>query len=82
MPGGKKRQRASYDAEFKLDVVKRAKVSNNTQAAEHFGVNEKQVRNWRKQEEQLSKMAKKKKANRGPKQGKYEELGECAVRLD
>ncbi|KAG7165833.1 Pogo transposable element-like 4 [Homarus americanus] len=42
-----------YDASFKLKVVRSAKVSNNSAAAREFGVNEKQVREWKKDEEKL-----------------------------
>ena len=48
-------KRSSYDAAFKLKVVLHAKESgSNRQIADHFGINEKQVRTWRKSKEELS----------------------------
>ena len=47
-------KRANYDADFKMKVVEKAKeLGNNRKAAEHFGVNEKQVREWRKSGDKL-----------------------------
>ena len=47
-------KRASYDAAFKLRVVDKAnELGSNRKAAEHFGVNEKQVRYWRKSGDKL-----------------------------
>ncbi len=47
--------RASYDTAFKLKVVEHAlKNGSNRATAEHFGINEKQVRTWKKQKDQLS----------------------------
>ena len=39
---------SSYMANFKLQVIAFDKSSNNSMAAHHFSVNEKQVREWRK----------------------------------
>jgi transposase-like protein len=43
--------RWSYDANFKLVVIKPAKEANNCAAAQKFGVVEPNVRCWRKQKE-------------------------------
>lgn len=61
MPG----KRSSYTANFKLQVVAFAEKSNNSVAARHFSINEKQVREWRKNRSALSEMPKSKKAARG-----------------
>lgn len=48
-------RRMSYDASFKLKVVQRAlEMKNNRQTADHFGVSEKQVRDWIKIREKLA----------------------------
>ncbi|KAG7155007.1 Pogo transposable element-like 91 [Homarus americanus] len=39
-----------YNASFKLKVVRFAKASNSSAAARKFGVNEKQVREWKVEE--------------------------------
>ncbi|CDW56631.1 HTH Tnp Tc5 and BrkDBD domain containing protein [Trichuris trichiura] len=56
--------RRSYDADFKLEVVKTAKETNNAQAARKYGVSRKMVIDWRRQEEALKKMPKKQRARR------------------
>lgn len=43
----------SYDAAFKLKVVAYAEQSSNRGAGRKFNVDEKRVREWRKQKEQL-----------------------------
>ena len=47
MDGGK-RKRMSYEASFKLKVVKAAEETSNLEAARHFGVDESNIRRWRK----------------------------------
>ena len=54
-----------YSAKFKLQVVKFAEESNNCTAGREFCVNEKLVRDWRKQIEKLKCMPKNKCSNRG-----------------
>ena len=52
-------KRASYDAAFKLKVKQKANdFGSNRRAAEYFGVNEKQVREWRKSGDKLRKVQK------------------------
>ena len=46
--------RASYTAAFKLNVVNYARTaSSNRETADHFGISEKLVRDWKKAEEKL-----------------------------
>ena len=59
-----KRKCNSYDAAFKLRAVEMAEASNNSAAARELGVNEKQIREWRKQKSLLSEMPKTKRARR------------------
>ena len=58
-------KRRKFDVCFKLKVVSLANSTNNLTAAKEFGINEKQVRKWKKSEELLKEMPKKKCANRG-----------------
>lgn len=60
-------KRSSYNAEFKLKVIHFAEQSNNSVAARHFTLNEKQVREWRKKKDEISKSPKLMKAARGHK---------------
>ncbi|KAJ1166030.1 hypothetical protein NDU88_006440 [Pleurodeles waltl] len=60
-----KQKRRSYEAAFKLKVVSRAEKSNNSIASREFGVDEKQVREWRKMKADLEMIPKAKKARRG-----------------
>ena len=50
------KKRMHYDASFKLKVVEMAKGTNNCKAARQYGINEKQVREWRKSEAVLQKL--------------------------
>ena len=59
-----KQKRSSYDAAFKLQVVGFATVNNNCAAARKFGVDEKQVREWKKRKNNLEEMPRAKKACR------------------
>lgn len=56
-----------YTAKFKFQVVKFAKETNNCTASWEFCVNEKLVRDWRKQIEKLKCMPKNKCSNHGKK---------------
>ena len=40
--------RKTYTANFKIQVIEFAKINENRLASRHFSVNEKQVRNWKK----------------------------------
>lgn len=53
-------KRMKYDASFKCKVIKFAKNTNNCAAAREFGINEKLVRDWKKNELLISKMPKSK----------------------
>ena len=61
------RRRLKYDAGFKPKLVELAKNNNNCAAAREFGVNDKLIRDWRKQELNLHELPKTKFANRGGK---------------
>ena len=54
-----------YSAKFKLQVIKFAQESNNCAAGREFCINEKLVRDWRKQVEKLKCMPKNKCSNHG-----------------
>ena len=57
--------RKSYAAAFKLQVVEYSKNNGNRAAGRNFSINEKQVREWRKEEDILQQTKRTKKANRG-----------------
>lgn len=53
------KHRRSFTAEFKLKVVEKAESVGNREAGRYFEVDEKAVRNWRKQKDLLKKLGKK-----------------------
>ena len=60
-------KRHKYTAQFKLRVVQFAEKSSNSKAGREFGVNEKLVRDWRRNVDKLQSMPRKKCADRGKK---------------
>lgn len=59
------KHRRSFTADFKLKVIEKAESDGNREAARYFEVDEKAVRNWRKQKETLKKMGKKRSNRHG-----------------
>ena len=57
--------RRKFTAKFELIVIKTAEETKNSEASQQHGVNEKQVRVWRKQKDKLSVMPKNKCADHG-----------------
>ena len=53
-------KRRKYEACFKLKVIAVAKASNKCAAVKTFDVTEKMVRDWRKNEDNLTNMSKEK----------------------
>jgi transposase-like protein len=66
----------SYDANFKLMVIKHAEETNNCATARKFGVAEPNVRCWSKQKELLKGANSTLKAFRGPKHGHFNAVEE------
>jgi hypothetical protein len=64
-----KSMRWSYDANFKLMVMKHAEETNNCIPAWKFGVAEPNVRRWRKQKELLKEQIQPDKHFMGPSMG-------------
>ena len=60
---GSAKKRLRYDAEFKLKAVDLFFHTTNMNAACHYGVNEKQVQEWKKTQSVLKEMLKKSKCN-------------------
>ena len=60
-------KRMKYAAEFKRKAVEYALETNNSNAARKFGVNEKLIRDWKKNIDIIREMSSKKCANRGAK---------------
>jgi hypothetical protein len=71
-----KSMRWSYDADFKLMVIKHAEETNNCAMARKFCVAELNVRRWRKQKELLKGANSTRKAFRGPKHGNFSAIHE------
>lgn len=57
-------KRRKYDAEFKLKVVNFSKVHGNHKAAEYFDIDKKSVIEWKKEENILKTIPKKKKCSK------------------
>ena len=72
-------KRLKYSAKFKLCVVRFAEQSNNCAASRKFCINEKLVRDWRRQVEKLKCMPKNKCADRG-KRCQWPDLEENLVK--
>ena len=72
-------KRSKYSAKFKLCMVRFAEQSNNCAASREFCVNEKLVRDWRRQVEKLKFMPKNKCADRG-KRCQWPDLEENLVK--
>lgn len=66
--------RRSYDANFKMMVIIEAESSNNCKAAVKYGVTECYVRRWRAQKDRLKNAPGQRKAFRGPRSGRFQEL--------
>lgn len=67
-------KRSAYTAGFKLKVISYAQQFGNRAAGLEYDVNEKLVRGWRKQQEQLRNTSANRKAFRGAKHGKFPEI--------
>ncbi|KFM61528.1 Pogo transposable element with KRAB, partial [Stegodyphus mimosarum] len=59
------KHRRSFTAEFKLKVVEKAEKDGNREAGRYFEVDEKAVRNWRKQKDVLKSMGRKRSNRHG-----------------
>ena len=57
--------RCSYNTVLKLEIAKYAESNGNRSAARKFGIDESNVRLWRKSKPMLDKMPRLKRANRG-----------------
>ena len=63
-------KKRSYDAAFKLKVIEFAEQNTNRGAGRKYGVDEKRVREWRKQKDQLANLnSKKRRLDGGGAQG-------------
>ena len=60
-------RRTSYTAADKLEMLKYAKEHGNRAAARRFGVNECNIRSWRRSQSKIEAMPKAKRADRGLK---------------
>ena len=69
----RKRKRMSYAASFKLKAVEAAKETSNVEAAKKFGVDESNIRRWKK-DSLLDSIPNSKRAKRRPKTGQLPEM--------
>ena len=76
VPSGSRR---TYDANFKLMVVKYAEATNNCAAGRKYEVSEPNVRRWRTIKEKLENANSSRKSFSGPKKGRFHELEERVV---
>ena len=60
-------KRKSYTADFKIATINYAEIHGNRSPGREFSVDEKSVREWRKEKNALEKMNPKKRARRGLK---------------
>ena len=60
-------KRMKYEAKFKIKVVEFAQSTNNSAAARKYGVNEKLVRDWRKNSDKIKALPRTKCADRSGK---------------
>lgn len=67
-------KRTSYTADFKRRVILFAESSNNCAAQRKFDVNEKLIRGWRKQRDNLFACSGQRRAFRGPTTGRHDIL--------
>ena len=58
-------KRKSYTADFKLNAIKFAKEKGNRAAGRQFNCSEKNIRDWRKEEDELQTMNPRKRCKRG-----------------
>ena len=58
-------RRCSYSTALKLEIAEYAESNGNRSAARRYGVDESNVRLWRKNKEMLDKMPRLKRAHRG-----------------
>ncbi len=70
----------SYTAKEKLTVIAYAEVHGNRAAQREFNINEKNVRRWRNEKEDLLRQKKTRRANRG-KQAAYPKLEESLLQF-
>jgi hypothetical protein len=72
--------RRSYDSNFKLTVIREAE-KNSCAAARKFSTTENNVRCWRQQKDELSNAHSTRMAFRGPKKGRFNEIGVIVVKF-
>jgi transposase-like protein len=77
--GHQKSKRLSYTAEFKREVIWCAEDKGNRKAAAIFGVDESNVRLWRKHKAAMSRCEASRKKFTGPKEGRFLETDDAVL---
>jgi transposase-like protein len=79
--GRQKSKRLSYTAKFKREVIRCAQEKGNRKAAAIFGVNESNVRLWRKHNAAISGHEASRRKFTGPKKGRFPEVHDAVFAL-
>ena len=79
--GRQKSKRLSYTAKFKREVIRCAEDKGNCKAAAIFGVDESNVRLWRKHKEAISGGEASRKKFTGPKKGRFPETDDAVFKF-
>jgi len=75
--GRQKSKRLTYTAKFKREVIRCAQDKGNRKAAAIFGVDESNVRLWRKHKASISECEASRKKFTGPKKGRFPETNDA-----
>lgn len=75
--GHLKSKRLSYTAKFKREVIRCAEENGNRKAAAIFGVDESNVRLWRKHKAAISGCEASRRKFTGPKKGRFPEIDDA-----
>ena len=76
LPTGSQR---TYDANFKLMVIREVKAMNNCEVGRKFGVSEVNISKWRQINEKLRNASSSRKSFSGPKKGRYHDLEQKVI---
>ena len=71
--------RRSYDANFKLMVIKEAEATNNCAPGRKFCISKVNILKWRQSKEKLRNANSSQKSFSGPKKGRYHELEQKVI---
>jgi len=79
--GRQKSKRLSYTAKFKREVIRCTEDKGNSKAAAIFGVDESNVRLWRKNKAVISGCEASRKKFTGPKKGRFPQIDDAVFKF-